>query len=64
MEVDMTITFSRDEILDMCREKVANINTVIPGEFKVHFDGIYNQKVIAEFVPARFEPAEEPKGVV
>jgi len=53
MNVNLTITFDRDEILAMCQEKCARVKTPVPGEFKV---SDYYGSVRAEFIPANAPP--------
>ena len=58
MNVSLTITFDRDEILAMCQEKCARVKTPVPGEFKV---SDYYGSVRAEFIPAE-APLESDAG--
>jgi hypothetical protein len=60
MKVELTVTFTGDEILAMCAERVAKIETAVPGKFKLHH-GLYGaREVVAEFVPDETKPAPEP----
>ena len=48
MNVSLTITFGRDEILAMCKEKCDSVKTPVPGNFEV---SDYFGDVRAEFIP-------------
>jgi hypothetical protein len=62
MKVDLTVTFNSDEILAMCAERVAKIETAVPGKFKLRH-GLYGaREVVAEFVPDSETKAESPAG--
>ncbi len=58
MEVDLKITFSREEIEAMVLDKVRKIETAVPGEFKVHAGYGYIPPIVATFVPR--DEQEEP----
>ena len=62
MQLDLTITFSADEIKAMVLERCKTIKTVLPGTFKVK-GARYNSipDIEAEFVP---DEEEVPEGVV
>lgn len=60
MKVDLTVTFTGDEILAMCREKVAKIETAVPGKFEVNHGRYGSHEVVAEFVPDTDKPVPVP----
>jgi len=56
VKVNMEITFSEEEILDLVRVEVAKLSTAVPGNFEVDFGpGYYHRSIVAEFIPD--EPA-------
>ncbi len=60
MKVDLTITFSGDELLAMCAERVAKIETAVPGKFEMRHGRYGDQVVVAEFIPdSEAEPTAE-----
>ena len=48
MKVDLSITFSKDEVLAMCLEKCQGIETAVEGRFEARID--YTDSVICEFI--------------
>ena len=54
MNVNLSITFDREEILAMCQERCDRVQTPVPGRFEV---SDYFGSVRAEFIPAEV-PAE------
>ncbi len=61
MTIDLKVTFDSDEILAMCADRVAKIETAVPGKFKLSH-GLYGaREVVAEFVPdSEDTTAEQP----
>ena len=59
MEVKMTIEFNEEDILAMCRIKLAYLRVPCCGHFELRMGPTYTRTVIATFVPA-VEPASTP----
>ena len=57
--MEMTIKFTSDDLLDMCRKRVAGMEPA-PGTFGVR-RGLYGLfEIVAEFIPATDEPEAQP----
>lgn len=61
MQVELKISFSKEEILAMCLEKCQHIETAVPGRFEAHLH--YTDTVICTFIPKTEDEAEEARMV-
>lgn len=63
MEVDLTVTFDKEEVEKMVLARCAGIATAVPGSFKIHPRYGFIPPIQAIFVPdpeQPVEPAEAP----